>query len=330
MSFCTLVVEGTTVRVHGFGFFEPVDRIHMAWAGQMLMPPGAFSDLQEPAYVFLETPTELIPFEIKSDVSRELDYTFHLECYIRKEQLGQLVTVRVQNWRRYLSLPITDMVAKPPSSCSGPYRVAVWVPPQMPPAVAAKLVVWHTKYHIAIGFSCELVYLYHNQLEAALQNAAIIKLVQQAHLWLVLIEDFFPGYTLQSQEFGSGIASNLINGTERGTAVIYVDQTAVNAHSCLASTGQDTWLLSVDLDEFMAMSHTSELKSTISKCFGGKSAEIVRVPVTCPSCVSKTDVTEDVVELSVWIEESGRHPLAYYTRLSRLLKSLLQKLKLPS
>ena len=79
------------------------------------------------------------------------------------------------------------MIANPPASCSGNLRIAVWLPPVTAPAAVARLLVWHARYHRALGFSCQLAYVYYNQLEAALQDPDILQLVEESQLWLVLI-----------------------------------------------------------------------------------------------------------------------------------------------
>ena len=226
------------------------------------------------------------------------------------------MNLRLRNWRRYLSLPLRDMVAQPPASCTGKYRVAVWLPPGMAPAAVARLLVWHTRYHSALGFSCELVYLYREQLEAALADADVVQLVRRSQLWLVLAEDFLSRYSWGAA--GSGSATNLAESAAREFSPAYGDQILVNVHSILASTGQGAWLLSVDIDEYLAFSHRSDVQRMADECFGGQSAELIRVSATCSTCNSSGG------ELSRWLGAAVQHPLRQYVQRQALETELTE------
>lgn len=218
-------------------------------------------------------------------------------------------------------MPLKELIANPPSSCTGQHRVAVWVSPEMTPATVARLLVWHTRYHVALGFTCELAYLYQKQLDAVIADPDIMHLVQQSQLWLVLVEDFFPEFTWNSTGREHGVERNFVENTDRGIAVNYTDQMVVNVHSVLASTGQDTWLLSVDLDEYLAVSHPSEVQDLFAQCLNGTSALIQQFPATCPNCSTAGS------DLPFWMEVSGQHPLASYVERYPIvdgIKSLLR------
>lgn len=274
----------------------------------MAMPAGAAVDLQKPGLIFLETSSgqDPIPFTILLDASASV--TFYIESNLNETQLGQLVSLRLQKWRRFISVPIRDMLAAPPTSCSGRYRVAVWVAPEIKPAAVAKLLSWHTRYHMALGFSCELAYMYRDQLEAALHNADILELVHRNQLWLVQIEgSFLQPFTWHNA--AAGFESNLLQSDDdRGGLVRYSDQNVVNAHSILASIRQDAWLLSVDLDEYLTISNRSDMSEQFAECFGDSSVEIMRVPATCSNCSADSD-------LALWMDASEQHPLLSYAML---------------
>lgn len=253
-----------------------------------------------------------IAVNISTDPAPERLYVpFHLESSLRGSQVGQLLSLHLRKWRRYLSLPLRDLLVKPSAFCSGHHRVAVWVPPGIAPATVARLLVWHVRYHRALGFSCELAYVYREQLEAALADADIVQLVRQSQLWLVLVEGFLAAYTWGAAERASGFASNLVEPwADREAPVMYGDQIVVNAHSVLANTGQDTWLLSVDIDEYLAVDHAANVRSLFTECFGSQSAEIERVTATCSNCSTSAGGGE----LSLWMGASKQHPLAHYTQ----------------
>lgn len=77
-----------TVRLHGFGFLEPTDYIFFNPSiGQMFMPPGSSSDLEEPGMLFLELPTDQaqIPFNVTQGYSPAIP--FYVESYLHGSQV---------------------------------------------------------------------------------------------------------------------------------------------------------------------------------------------------------------------------------------------------
>ena len=222
-------------------------------------------------------------------------------------QVEPLLNLRVRNWRRFLSLPLGEMIANPPASCSGNLRIAVWLPPVTAPAAVARLLVWHARYHRALGFSCQLAYVYYNQLEAALQDEDILQLVKDSQLWIVLIEDFMAASTWLPNELLTGVVNSTLSSADRGVAPNYIDQMIVNVHSVLASTGQDTWLLSIDVDEYLTVSQPSDLQAVFSECLNGTTALILRVPALCPTCLLPEG------DLPFWTEATT-HPLTRYVQ----------------
>ena len=222
-------------------------------------------------------------------------------------QVEPIIHLRLRNWRRYLSLPLGEMIANPPASCSGNLRISMWMPPSLAPAAVARLLVWHARYHKALGFSCQLTYLYYNQLEAALQDADILQLVRESQLWLVLVEDFFAGSTWLPEEMSPGHVNSTIDDANRGSMVLYVDQMIVNAHSILASIGQNTWLLSIDVDEFLILNQPRILRTIFTECLSSTTSEILRVPAVDPTSTAADG------DLSFWLEASAQ-PLSRYIR----------------
>ena len=199
------------------------------------------------------------------------------------------------------------MIANPPASCSGNLRISVWLPPSLAPAAVARLLVWHARYHKALGFSCQLAYVYYNQLEAALQDADILQLVKDSQLWLVLVEDFFAGSTWLPEEMGPGHVNSTIDDANRGSTVLYMDQMVVNVHSILASTGQDTWLLSIDVDEFLILDQPRNLLTILTDCLNSTTSLILRVPAVDPTSTAADG------DLPLWLEAFA-HPLSRYVR----------------
>lgn len=111
--------SNATTVIQGFGFFEPIDRLSFSpHAAIMLMPPGAFVDLQGQGFLYIKTPSAQIPMHIMTDPDPDrLFVPFHVECSLNTSDFRQEVYLHVRDWRRFLSLPLSDMVAKPPAAC---------------------------------------------------------------------------------------------------------------------------------------------------------------------------------------------------------------------
>ena len=117
-----------------------------------------------------------------------------------------------------------------------------------------------------------------------------------------------------------GVINNTIDDANRGSTNMYVDQVVVNAHSVLASTGQDTWLLSIDIDEFLILDQPRNLRTVLTECLNGTTSMILQVPAFSPN---STAVDGD---LPFWVEAST-HPLLRYVQqkaTQQVVKSLMR------
>ena len=71
---------------------------------------------------------------------------------------GLSLDLHVRRWRRFLELPLDQMLAVGPDTARGRFRVAVWITPEMTGPQAARLVALHARYHVGVlGFDEEQV-----------------------------------------------------------------------------------------------------------------------------------------------------------------------------
>ena len=282
------------------------------------MPDLASELLETPGFLYLQSPRDKATQIIvnitqggRTEVQKGM-VPFHLEASWDDTHHLPIMLMRVRDWRRYLPLPLPDLLAEPAPSCAGRFYVTTIASPNLAPAAAARLIAWHTQAHIALGFSCEIAYLYRDHLDAVLADAAILQLVRRSQLCLVLVEGFLSRYTLSSDDIKLGLGSNFIDGSDvdKQLDIVNSDNVEIHSHVLLAARRKNAWLLIIDLDEYLAINAVANVIDLFPRCFQENSAEIEVVTAFCKTCKDANLGRE----LPIWMNSSDTalHPLHNY------------------
>ncbi len=274
--------------IKGFGFVEGIDEIKMDM--MHLTQPYCVKAWNPSISLVSVDDGHHYPFLV--DLTRTRDdpwRPFHLQRALPALAAESAFRLHVDDWKRYGFYYPRAQVIKGMTSKPVTYSMVFSTFFRDQRSTVIDLMLKHMDYHTAYGFSVHLVYVHSDYLKVMMEDSRVLAHIRAGSLELIYW-DVFGGYDTPVWE--------------------YATQALMYNHALLIMWGENRRLAFLDIDEYFATPHQTNISLLYATCFlPGKLQVLRRFDALCSDCKAGKG------ELAVWQDSNVWTALSHYTLL---------------